>query len=65
MSKGLTLGIRVMSVTAATLAIKMAVTMNTAIIKQAFATGGTCGTCASSFTPKSLSSGLSGTGEMV
>jgi hypothetical protein len=33
------------------------------ITKQAFATGGSCGTCASSFTAKSLSSGLSGSSE--
>ena len=37
--------------------------MNTAVVKQAFASGGGCSTCASSFIPKSLSSGLSGTGE--
>jgi hypothetical protein len=60
MSKGLTLSVIIL---AATLAITMAVSVNTAIIKQAFAVGGHCGTCASSFTPKSQSSSLSGTGE--
>lgn len=31
-------------------------------IKQAFAIGGHCNSCAASFTPSALSSGLSGTG---
>jgi hypothetical protein len=64
MSKGLTLGIIMLAAAAAALAVTMALLMmNTALVKQAFATGGQCGTCASSFTPKSLSSGLSGSGE--
>jgi hypothetical protein len=58
MSKGLTLTIIML----ATLAVAMALNMNTAIIKQAFATGGGCSSCATSLTPKSLSSSLSGTG---
>jgi hypothetical protein len=53
----------IVMLTAATLAVTMALMINTAITKKAFATGGSCGTCASSFTPKSLSSGLSGSGE--
>jgi hypothetical protein len=53
---------RVIVTVAATLAITMAVSMNTAIIKPAFAGGGICISCVSSFTPSALSSGLSGTG---
>ena len=49
-------------VTAATLAITMALTLNTVLVKQAFAPG-SCTSCASSFTPNALSSSLSGTGE--
>jgi hypothetical protein len=59
MSKELTLSIIMLAAAIATLALNM----NTAVVKQAFATGGQCGSCASSFTPKSLSSGLSGSGE--
>lgn len=63
MSKGLTLDVIMLAAAAATLAVTMALMMNTALVKQAFATGGQCSTCASSFTAKSLSSGLSGSGE--
>ena len=62
MSKGLSLGISVLAEAAATLAVTTALSMDTAIIRQAFAIGGGCTTCASLFTPKSLSSGLSDTG---
>jgi hypothetical protein len=61
MSKGLTLGIIVLA--SATLTVTMAPSMTINIIKQAFAVGGHCGTCASSFTPNAQSSSLSGTGE--
>jgi hypothetical protein len=63
MSKGLTLGVIMLAAAAVTSAVTMALMMNTALVKQAFATGGQCSTCALSFTPKSLSSGLSGSGE--
>ena len=59
MFKGLTLSIIMLAAAIATLALNM----NTAVVKQAFATGGQCSSCASSFTPKSQSSSLSGTGE--
>jgi len=58
MSKTTTLGV----IVAATLVITMALTVNTVIVKQAFAPGGACSNCASSFTPNALSSSLSGTG---
>ena len=41
----------------------LAFNMNTAVVKQAFASGVGCSSCASSFTLKSLSSGLSGSGQ--
>lgn len=64
MSKTSMLGIVILTaVAAATLTVTMALMINTDHVKQAFAVGGSCGTCASSFTPKSLSSGLSGSGE--
>jgi hypothetical protein len=56
MYKGLTLGIIILAVT-------MALMINTDHVRQAFAANGGCSSCASSFTPKSLSSGLSGSGE--
>ena len=62
MSKASRLRIIVM-LTAATFAVTMALMINTSHVRQAFATGGGCSTCASSFTPKSLSSGLSGSRE--
>jgi hypothetical protein len=46
---------------ATALAVTMAPSMNIAITKQAFAVGGQCSSCGSSFTPKLLSSGLSDT----
>ena len=45
MSKGLTLGIIML---AATLVVITALSMNTVFVKQAFATGGQCGSCAGS-----------------
>lgn len=63
MFKGLTLAIIMLTAAAVTLAVTLALNTNTPIVKQAFASGGGCNTCASSFTPKSLSSGLSGSGE--
>ena len=59
MSNRTTLGI---VVTASVLAITMALTVNTVLVKQALAGGGNCSSCASSFTPNALSSSLSGTG---
>ena len=59
MSKGLALSIIMLAAAIATFALNM----NTAVVKQAFATGGSCSSCASSFTPKSQSSSLSGSGE--
>ena len=59
MSKGSTLSIVMLAAAIATFALNM----NTAVVKQAFATGGSCSSCASSFTPKSQSSSLSGSGE--
>ena len=61
MSKGLALSIIMLAAAIATFALNM----NTAVVKQAFATGGSCSSCASSFTPKSQSSSLSGSGEPV
>jgi hypothetical protein len=61
MSKASRLRIIVMLTAAAILVISMAFTMNTALVKQAFAVGGQCGSCATSVTPHTLSSGLSGT----
>jgi hypothetical protein len=58
MSKGSTLSIVMLAAAIATFALNM----NTAIVKEAFASGGGCGSCASSFTPKSQSSSLSGSG---
>jgi hypothetical protein len=59
MSKRIMIGV----MAAATLAITLALAANTIIVKQAFATGGNCGTCAFSFTPKTLSTSLLGTGQ--
>lgn len=60
MSKGLTLAIIMLAAPAVTLVVTLALNANTPVVKQAFASGGGCSTCASSFTSKSLSSGISG-----
>ncbi|PWU81275.1 MAG: hypothetical protein DLM72_07780 [Candidatus Nitrosopolaris wilkensis] len=59
MYKPTTLGIILI---AATLTITMALTVNAVIVQPVFAPTGSCSSCAKTFTPSALSSGLSGTG---